>query len=123
TSGRGDSQGSFPDRPCNPGPATMTSTPNELDTASRLAAAAVELARSRQAVPVATYRLQMHAGFTFRDAERILPYLHSLGISHLYLSPVLKARPGSSHGYDTLDPTSLNPEIGTEEDFQSLVAS
>lgn len=67
-----------------------------------------------------TYRLQLHAGFTFADAEARVPYLASLGISHLYLSPVLKAVPGSLHGYDVLDHTRVNDELGGEEGLLSL---
>ena len=62
--------------------------------------------------PSATYRLQFHAGFTFEDARRLVPYLHDLGISHMYASPYLRARSGSMHGYDVADPSSLNPELG-----------
>jgi (1->4)-alpha-D-glucan 1-alpha-D-glucosylmutase len=94
-----------------------------LDRPGRLARAVLDRARARRVVPDSTYRLQMHAGFTFRDAERVVPYLAELGISHLYLSPVLAARPGSPHGYDVIDPTRLNPEIGTEADFRSLAAA
>ena len=73
--------------------------------------------------PTATYRLQLHAGFALRDALGVLPYLHSLGVSHLYLSPVLAARPGSRHGYDGTDPTRLNPDLGSEDDFRELAAA
>ncbi len=72
--------------------------------------------------PTSTYRLQFHAGFTFKDAAKLVPYLHDLGISHVYASPYLKARSGSTHGYDVADPSSLNPELGTEEDYEALVA-
>src|SRR5438128_1624145 len=71
-------------------------------------------------VPRATYRLQLNAGFTFADAKRVVPYLAELGISDLYLSPILKARKGSAHGYDVVDAVALNPELGSEEDFASL---
>ena len=54
-------------------------------------------------VPRATYRLQFHEGFRFADAARLAPYLARLGISHVYASPYLKARPGSTHGYDIVD--------------------
>ena len=60
----------------------------------------------------ATYRLQLHAGFTFADAEAVAPYLGDLGVSHLYLSPVLQAVPGSAHGYDVLDHTRVSAELG-----------
>ncbi len=91
--------------------------------AEKLAAAAVRAARGRRRPPGATYRLQMHKGFTFRDAAAVVPYLDALGITHLYLSPVLAARPGSTHGYDVIDPTSFNPEIGSEAEFRDLVAA
>ncbi len=71
--------------------------------------------------PEATYRLQFHAGFTFRDARQIVPYLRDLGVTHLYASPYLRARPGSTHGYDIIDHSSLNPEIGSTEDYNALV--
>jgi (1->4)-alpha-D-glucan 1-alpha-D-glucosylmutase len=72
--------------------------------------------------PAATYRLQFHAGFAFEDARRLLPYLHQLGVSHIYASPYLRASTGSLHGYDVADPSSLNPELGTEADFDRLAA-
>ena len=71
-------------------------------------------------VPRATYRVQFNAGFTFRDARDIAPYLAELGISDIYASPILKARKGSTHGYDVVDANALNPELGTEEDFNAL---
>jgi (1->4)-alpha-D-glucan 1-alpha-D-glucosylmutase len=67
-----------------------------------------------------TYRLQLHKDFGFRDASRLVSYLSELGISHLYVSPVLSSRLGSTHGYDATDPTRLNPELGTEADFYAL---
>ncbi|MEA2524598.1 MAG: (1-_4)-alpha-D-glucan 1-alpha-D-glucosylmutase [Thermomicrobiales bacterium] len=91
-----------------------------------IAAAADALVRRLPAAPTAplsTYRVQLHAGFTFRDATRIVPYLAELGIGALYSSPFLKAHPGSTHGYDVVDYNALNPEIGTEEDFDRLVAA
>lgn len=72
-------------------------------------------------IPTATYRLQLNAGFTFRDAHRILDYLRALGISDCYASSYLKAVPGSTHGYDVADPTQLNPEIGTAEDYWAWI--
>lgn len=71
--------------------------------------------------PRATYRLQFHAGFTFADAEAIVPYLDRLGISHIYASPITTAAPGSTHGYDVVDPTRINPELGGEPAFRRLV--
>jgi len=74
-------------------------------------------------IPRATYRVQLHRGFTFRDATAIVPYLSRLGVSHLYTSPFLRARPGSMHGYDVVDHDAINPEIGTETDLAALVAA
>ena len=71
--------------------------------------------------PRATYRLQLHAGFGFSHAAAIAPYLAQLGVSHVYLSPIFKARPGSVHGYDITDHNQLNPELGTEDDFASMI--
>src|SRR5947209_4900573 len=67
--------------------------------------------------PRATYRLQFHKAFNFDQASAIVPYLAKLGISHVYASPIFKARPGSTHGYDSVDPTKINPELGGEEGF------
>lgn len=65
----------------------------------------------------ATYRLQFHRGFDFAAAEAVLPYLARLGISHVYASPITMAQPGSTHGYDVVDPTRINPELGGEDGF------
>jgi (1->4)-alpha-D-glucan 1-alpha-D-glucosylmutase len=72
-------------------------------------------------VPRATMRLQFHRDFTFREATRLVPYFASLGVSHLYASPILVARPGSVHGYDVIDPTRVNPELGGEDALRQLV--
>ena len=69
----------------------------------------------------ATYRLQVHKDFTLEHVREIVPYLAKLGISHIYTSPILKARPGSTHGYDVADPKIVNPEIGGEDAFRALV--
>lgn len=69
----------------------------------------------------ATYRLQLHAGFTFDDAAAVVPYLADLGISHAYVSPILTAQSGSMHGYDVVDPSRINPELGGEPAFRRLV--
>lgn len=74
-------------------------------------------------IPTATYRIQLTADFGFDDAAAIIPYLKALGISHLYASPFTKARKGSSHGYDIVDHTRLNPELGGEEGFARLSAT
>jgi (1->4)-alpha-D-glucan 1-alpha-D-glucosylmutase len=73
--------------------------------------------------PRATYRLQLNRQFTFADATAVVPYLAELGISHVYLSPYFKARPGSMHGYDIVDHNALNPEIGTRADLDRLCAA
>jgi len=72
-------------------------------------------------IPVSTYRLQFNSGFRFSDAGEIVSYLNRLGISDIYASPYFKASAGSLHGYDVLDQNSLNPEIGTEDEFEALV--
>jgi (1->4)-alpha-D-glucan 1-alpha-D-glucosylmutase len=72
-------------------------------------------------IPIATYRLQFNDRFCFEDARALVSYLHQLGITDLYSSPILKARKGSTHGYDVTDPSQLNPELGTEEEFEVLV--
>jgi (1->4)-alpha-D-glucan 1-alpha-D-glucosylmutase len=72
-------------------------------------------------IPTATYRIQFNGQFGFEDARKITNYLARLGISDLYASPIFKARAGSSHGYDVVDPTQLNPELGTQEAFEALV--
>jgi (1->4)-alpha-D-glucan 1-alpha-D-glucosylmutase len=74
-------------------------------------------------VPTATYRLQFNKDFTFADATRLVPYLKSLGISHVYASSYLKARPGSAHGYDITDHNELNPEIGSWSEFEAFCAA
>ncbi|HEY0992894.1 MAG TPA: malto-oligosyltrehalose synthase, partial [Kofleriaceae bacterium] len=71
--------------------------------------------------PRATYRLQLHPGFTFADAAAAVPYLAELGVSHLYLSPVLAAAPGSTHGYDVVDPDRVSEALGGERGFAALV--
>ncbi len=72
------------------------------------------------AIPRATYRIQFTKDFTFDDAAALAPYLRDLGITHLYASPFLKARPGSTHGYDIVDHDRLNPELGGDEAFARL---
>jgi len=68
-------------------------------------------------VPRATYRLQLHKDFDFDAARAVLPYVQRLGISHVYCSPITRARPGSLHGYDVVDPAQVNPELGGMEAF------
>ncbi|MEZ5785435.1 MAG: alpha-amylase family glycosyl hydrolase [Xanthobacteraceae bacterium] len=74
------------------------------------------------AIPIATYRLQLTGKFGFSAAARLV-YLAALGISHLYASPFLKARSGSTHGYDIVDHNALNPEFGGEEGFAELCSA
>ncbi len=78
-------------------------------------------ARSRMNAPRATYRLQLRASFGFSEAAAVAPYLAQLGVSHVYLSPIFKARPGSVHGYDVTDHNQLNPELGTEADYEAMI--
>ncbi|HEX6106441.1 MAG TPA: malto-oligosyltrehalose synthase [Gemmatimonadales bacterium] len=68
----------------------------------------------------ATYRVQLHAGFTIARLLALVPYLSRLGISHLHCSPMLRSRTGSTHGYDVVDPTALDPELGTEAELAEL---
>ncbi|WP_162241808.1 malto-oligosyltrehalose synthase [Pseudorhodoferax sp. Leaf267] len=68
-------------------------------------------------IPRATYRLQLHEEFDLAAAQAILPYLRDLGVSHVYCSPITRARPGSRHGYDVADPREVNPELGGREAF------
>ncbi len=68
----------------------------------------------------ATYRLQLHAGFTFADAAAVTPYLGDLGVTHLYLSPVLQAAPGSQHGYDVVDHARVSTELGGMDGLEEL---
>jgi (1->4)-alpha-D-glucan 1-alpha-D-glucosylmutase len=74
----------------------------------------------RAAIPIATYRLQLTASFDFDAAAAIVPYLKALGITHLYASPFMKARKGSTHGYDIVDHTQINPELGGDAGFERL---
>jgi (1->4)-alpha-D-glucan 1-alpha-D-glucosylmutase len=71
----------------------------------------------------ATYRLQLTGEFGFASARSLIPYLRDLGISHLYLSPALQARPGSTHGYDVIDPRRLSDSLGGAAEFRRLAAS
>ena len=97
-----------------------TAASPDLDTLlQNTLARAAELRR----LPVSTYRLQFHKGFTFADATKVLPYLARLGITHVYASPYLKATPGSTHGYDVIDHCKLNPEVGTTADYDAFLAA
>src|SRR6478609_933992 len=94
-----------------------------MDLIDPLLQQATDRAAALRRLPESTYRLQFHAGFTFRDATAVVPYLHDLGITDLYASPYLRARPGSTHGYDVIDHCRLNPEVGTEADYDAWVAA
>ncbi|MDB5295705.1 MAG: malto-oligosyltrehalose synthase [Phycisphaerales bacterium] len=106
----------------------MTTTPAPASPAADAAAddlirrATARLAE-RCRLPESTYRLQFHKGFTFRDAAAVVPYLADLGVTHCYASPYLKARPGSTHGYDVIDHNALNPELGTRADYDAWVGA
>jgi (1->4)-alpha-D-glucan 1-alpha-D-glucosylmutase len=73
-----------------------------------------------RAAPLATYRLQLAASFTFAQAAKLVPYLNALGITHLYASPFLKSRAGSAHGYDVVDHNAVDPELGDEAGLEQL---
>ncbi|MGZ8517254.1 MAG: alpha-amylase family glycosyl hydrolase, partial [Chitinophagaceae bacterium] len=70
--------------------------------------------------PVSTYRIQFHKEFSFRDFAAIIPYLHQLGISTVYASPIFDAVPGSVHGYDCTNPLTINPELGTLDQLREI---
>lgn len=71
-------------------------------------------------IPSSTYRVQLHSGFTFKDLYKIIDYLHALGISTIYGSPIFQASPGSMHGYDVVDPHRISNEIGTIDEFRLI---
>ena len=73
--------------------------------------------------PTATYRLQLHADFSFDAAAGISDYLSDLGVTHAYCSPSLQAAPGSTHGYDVIDYTRPNVELGGEEGFRRFASA
>ncbi len=80
-------------------------------------------AKGGRVQPWATYRLQLRNGIGFREAEALVPYLAALGVSHVYCSPYVEARAGSSHGYDVVDPRRLDPVLGDEAAFERFVAA
>ncbi len=79
-------------------------------------------ATAHAVIPRCTYRLQLQREFDFARATELIPYLAALGVSHVYCSPYLRARPGSRHGYDIIDHGALNPEIGNRDDFERFAA-
>ena len=70
--------------------------------------------------PVSSYRIQFSVDFTLKDFDKTIPYLHELGVRTIYASPLTCAVPGSKHGYDVTDPSIINPELGTLEEFRRL---
>src|SRR6266404_5377021 len=72
-------------------------------------------------IPISTYRLQFNQQLRFADAKQLIPYLHDLGITDVYASPLLQAKKGSTHGYDVTDPSHLNSELGSNEEFDAMV--
>jgi (1->4)-alpha-D-glucan 1-alpha-D-glucosylmutase len=83
----------------------------------------MEMGSTALRVPLATYRVQLGPHLSFEQITGLLSYFHDLGISHLYLSPCLRAAAGSTHGYDVVDPTEVNPELGGLEGFDRLCAA
>jgi (1->4)-alpha-D-glucan 1-alpha-D-glucosylmutase len=81
------------------------------------------MADAEKQIPRATYRLQLSKDFGFADVAALAPYLAELGVSHVYTSPYLRARPGSTHGYDIVSHNELNPELGTRQAFDAMVAA
>lgn len=73
-------------------------------------------------IPLSTYRLQFNSSFRFTDAAGTIAYLSDLGITDIYASPYFKAQKGSTHGYDIVDPNVLNPEIGTEDEYDAMIS-
>ncbi len=93
---------------------------NAAEDESRSGASEPRLTRPGPQPFRATCRLQVNADLTLPEVRNLVDYLERLGISHLYLSPVLRARAGSTHGYDVADASTLNPELGTDEDWRAL---
>ncbi|MDP1708178.1 MAG: malto-oligosyltrehalose synthase [Gammaproteobacteria bacterium] len=91
------------------------------DTRGLVPGAAPPVPLRTASIPRVTYRLQFNRDFTFSQACELVPYLARLGISHAYASPYLKARAGSQHGYDIVDHASINPEIGSTDDYEDFV--
>src|SRR4029079_13012919 len=91
-------------------------------TAPAVTLQGIEEIRRRHVRAIATYRLQLHRGFTLHNAAEVIPYLAELGISHVYCSPYLKAKAGSTHGYDLCDHNQINPELGGEEAYREFVS-
>ena len=99
----------------------MRTTDRVLPESQSLAEAIEQIIDRAANKPLSTYRIQFHNGFRLAQARELVRYLHDLGVSHLYSSPLLEARAGSMHGYDIINHERLNPEIGSEEDLRALV--
>jgi len=99
----------------------MRTTDRALPESQSLTEAIEQIIDQAGIKPLSTYRIQFHNGFKLEQARKLVNYLHELGVSHLYASPILEARAGSMHGYDIINHERLNPEIGTEEDLRALV--
>ncbi|GES28611.1 malto-oligosyltrehalose synthase [Streptomyces angustmyceticus] len=97
--------------------------PGEEDTTGRRRGTGVAMTQPPSPSPTATYRLQLQPDFPFAAAERAVPHLAALGVSHLHLSPVLEAVPGSAHGYDVVDHTAVRAELGGEPGLRALAAT
>lgn len=104
-------------------PAAVARTDPGMDEAVARIVERVKPLLAETRIPVATYRVQLHAGFPFAAAARLVPYLHALGVSDLYASPILAAAPGSSHGYDVVDHDEVSPELGGEAGLHELSAA
>lgn len=99
----------------------MATVQQNYDIAEQLIECVSQVLEARKHTPTATYRLQFGPELSFRSATEIVDYLQSLGVSHLYCSPYLQARPGSSHGYDVIDHQQLEPGIGTDDEYVTFV--
>jgi (1->4)-alpha-D-glucan 1-alpha-D-glucosylmutase len=102
---------------------TAPRNPNTSPHLAGLASALLRESLARRRIPSATYRLQLNQGFSFNDAGALAPYLRALGVTACYVSPVLQARAGSSHGYDVCDHSRLNPDLGGEQGFEIFAAA
>jgi (1->4)-alpha-D-glucan 1-alpha-D-glucosylmutase len=99
----------------------MTTVDRDLEICNQIVDDVFRELDGRRVTRGSTYRFQFNQHFTFRHATSLVPYLKELGITHVYASPFLKAQAGSGHGYDVTDHNSLNPELGTEEDYRDYI--
>src|SRR5471032_1917242 len=94
---------------------------NHKGTSAQISPSKAAMAANNKPIPRATYRLQFNREFGFDQAAALAPYLADLGVSHVYCSPYLKARPGSAHGYDIISHTELNSDLGDRDSFDRMV--